>query len=159
MSVARKAGIASGVVRRKKREELQALFLAAVAQGATPTRNDVISRNTYTLWCKEDPSFAARTKAAKPIKLPKKRKKSKPIVVRHVSAMEKLADNDLYRTAIKKLTGRKLSPDIREFAVQEIILQHLEGEEINVGRAIHEAKAEYSPFVGFHDTSVSMWDF
>lgn len=157
------SGKASVEARRIKREELKARFIAAVEAGAELTKTGVVAPRTYQVWRRDDEEFSAKIDAilaARRAARPAYKRKSRAKVY-GPSAMNRLTSDETYVKAVSLLKGRKLSPDIREAATSIIVLQILEGETPDAGRAVHEAKAEHSQFVGFGRRAqlTSIWEY
>lgn len=149
--------------RPSRTDILKARFIAAIEAGAELTKTGVVAPRTYQVWRRDDAEFSAKVdailaarRAARPAyKRPSRAK------VYGLSAMNQLTSDATYVKAISLLAGRKLAPDIREAAISIIMLQILEGETSDAGRAVHEAKAEHSQFVGFGRRAelTSIWEY
>lgn len=132
-----KAAKASGAARRKKSVRLKAEFLDAVRAGALLTKTGIVAPRTYQTWFKKDSEFAAAIK-----KIIAGRKAPRKAQARAIFS------NEIYIKAAR-LINRNVTPDIRESAISELMLMILSGEEPDAGRAVRNARAEFSQLVGF----------
>lgn len=147
-----KAAKASGAARRKKSVRLKAEFLDAVRAGALLTQTGIVAPRTYQTWLKRDSEFAATVKkivAARPKPIrPKRNTPRHPVKVPRKAQARAIFSNEIYIKAAR-LINRNMTPDIRESAISELMLMMLGGEEPDAGRAVRNARAEFSQLVGF----------
>lgn len=143
-----KAGVASGIARRAKTDEMKRLFIEAVKNGAALTKTGLVNASTYQKWRKQDVEFSNHIDAlvkARPKPVVFKRKRKSRAKIYGASALNSLNSVGVYVQAVTLLKGRHLAPDIRESAISELVLMILSGEKPNAGKAVHLAKAEFLP--------------